>query len=89
LDEGLLGVSPCIPARNTLLGELANSAIHIELVLTIVQGAIKHTLNLYRDGKYVTVGENEHANKHCLEVVRHVSQLQYLLTDTNPKSHKR
>ncbi|KAL5435474.1 hypothetical protein PMIN07_006504 [Paraphaeosphaeria minitans] len=34
-------------------------------------GVIKHTLNSYRDGKNVTAGDNDHANKHCVEVVRH------------------
>ncbi|PVI01020.1 hypothetical protein DM02DRAFT_654920 [Periconia macrospinosa] len=34
-------------------------------------GIIKHILNAYRDGKNVTAKENEHANAHCLEVIRH------------------
>lgn len=45
----------------------------MERVLTSLQGVIKHTLNAYRDGKNVTAADNEHANRHCIEVVRHVS----------------
>ncbi|KAF2640049.1 hypothetical protein P280DRAFT_518479 [Massarina eburnea CBS 473.64] len=38
-------------------------------------GIIKNVLNSYKDGNPVTEAQNHHANKHCLEVVRHVSLL--------------
>ncbi|KAJ4301038.1 hypothetical protein N0V90_003128 [Kalmusia sp. IMI 367209] len=48
-------------------------------------GVIKHVLNAYRDGRGVSTAENEHANSHCLEVVRHSVMCHPDLTLAGPK----